>query len=227
MPEDRKDAGSVPLTDDEIEIISVEAVTEDGPVAVDDSAAAVGPDEAVAGLAPASDLASEVQRLEGEVEQYRDLYLRKLADFDNFRKRLEREREELRRLAAENVMRELVPVLDNLERALLHSAEADPAGFRLGVEMISRQLWETLRRLGMERLDPQGERFQPQYHEAVQRVEDSHLEAGTVVSVHAKGYLYGGRLLRPAMVAVAVDRPAGDAGPEPAAVDGGEAERTP
>jgi molecular chaperone GrpE len=195
MPDDKPGAGNGGSELDDVEILYV------GP----DSGEEEMPEK---GLEPARepDLRGEIERLKAEVEQYRDLYLRKLADFDNFRKRMERDREEMRRIAGEALLSELVPVLDNFERALAHPAEVDPAGFRQGVAMISRQLWESLQRQGMACLNPLGERFDPQFHEAVQRVEDSEHEPETVVAVHAKGYTFGGRLVRPALVAVAVPR---------------------
>ena len=149
-------------------------------------------------------LLHEMDRLKGEVDHLRELYLRKLAEFDNFRKRIDREREELRKTAAEDLLRELVPVLDNFERALQHSVDADPVSFRNGVQLISRQLWELLSRQGMEVIDPAGEPFDPEVHEAVQRVEGGNHPPGTVVLVLAKGYTLGGRLIRPALVSVAV-----------------------
>jgi len=196
MPDDKPEGGDGGAVMDDVEILYV------GP----DTGEEEQPDER--GLEPVAepDLHAELGRLRAEVEQYRDLYLRKLADFDNFRKRMERDREDMRRTAGEALLAELVPVLDNFERALAHSAEVDPNGFRQGVAMISRQLWDALQRQGMTCLDPLGERFDPQFHEAVQRVEDSEHEPETVVAVHAKGYTYAGRLVRPALVAVAVPR---------------------
>lgn len=156
-------------------------------------------------------LLQEMDRLKGEVDNLRELYLRKLAEFDNFRKRVEREREEMRRTAAEDLVRELIPVLDNFERALQHVEGDEQLSVRQGVELISKQLWDILARQGMEVVDPAGQHFDPEVHEAVQRVEGGTHRPGTVVSVLAKGYLFGGRLVRPALVSVAVSRP-----PQPA-----------
>lgn len=151
---------------------------------------------------PASE---DVERLRAEVDRMREMYLRKLAEFDNFRKRTEREREELKQTAAEALIRELLPVVDNFERALQHAGDENPESFREGVEMIARQLLDMLEREGLEAIDPEGEQFEPELHEAVHRVEGSGYEAGTVVSVLVKGYTLAGRLIRPAMVGVAVD----------------------
>ena len=149
----------------------------------------------------------EIERLESELDELRDIHLRKLAEFDNFRKRTERERVEVKRHANEEMLRDLLPVLDNFERALEHSADSDFGAFREGVEMIAKQLWDTLERQGIEVVDPLGQQFSPEYHEAVHRVEDDSLEPGTVASVLAKGYLCNGRLIRPAMVGVVADVP--------------------
>jgi molecular chaperone GrpE len=163
------------------------------------------------------DDSSEAARLRAELEQLRDVYLRKLAEFDNYRKRTEREKDELQRTAGESLVRELLPVLDNFERALLQPPGADVNGFRTGVEMIAKQLWDMLQRQGVEKIDPIGEPFQPEFHEAVQRVEDSSHPPGTVVWVAAKGYLYWNRLIRPAIVGVAVEpsMPAATEEPQP------------
>jgi molecular chaperone GrpE len=164
----------------------------------------------------------EMDRLKGEVDNLRELYLRKLAEFDNFRKRIEREREEMRRTAAEDLVRELIPVLDNFERALQHVDGDDSLSVRQGVELISKQLWDILARQGMEMVDPAGQHFDPELHEAVQRIEGGGHRPGTVVSVLAKGYLFGGRLVRPALVSVAVSRPAQAARAAGAADEEGE-----
>ncbi|HHQ47382.1 MAG TPA: nucleotide exchange factor GrpE [Acidobacteria bacterium] len=153
----------------------------------------------------------EMDRLKGEVDDLRELYLRKLAEFDNFRKRVEREKQEFRKLANEDLVRDLIPVLDNFSRAVSHEGETDLESFKEGVELIARQLQDVLARQGLEEIDPLGEPFNPEFHDAVQRVEDSQHEPGTVVAVLAKGYTLGGRLLRPAMVAVAME-PAGGSG---------------
>ena len=186
--------------DDAIEIEFVETESDDAVEPdVNREAAAEGPARADEGLP------RENERLRAELDQLRDRYLRKLAEFDNFRKRTEREREELQRTAGEQIVRELVPVLDNFERALQHANESDAESFRQGVDMIARQLWEVLERQGLEVVDPTGKPFEPEFHEAVQRIEDGSHPPGTVVWVLAKGYLFGGRLLRPAMVGVAVE----------------------
>jgi molecular chaperone GrpE len=151
----------------------------------------------------------EVERLKTELDHVRDVYLRKLAEFDNYRKRTERERYDLMQTAGEDLVKELLPVLDNFERALEHGEEDDSGAFRQGVEMIARQLRETLERKGVIEVNPVGQPFDPELHEAVQRVETTDHVPGIVVWVMLKGYTYAERLLRPAMVGVAVE-PHGD-----------------
>lgn len=165
-----------------------------------------GMGEAVALVAPAED---EIEQLRRDHEQLRELYARKLADFDNYRKRSEREMQEFRKLANAQLVRDLLPVLDNLERALAVAPSA-AGGLRQGVELVWRQLHDTLTKHGLEVLDPLGEPFDPALHEAVQRRESCEVVENTVVEVLQKGFLMHGRLLRAAMVAVAVpgERPA-------------------
>lgn len=202
MPEDKDNVP--PLVDDlddkiEIEFVDVdEPEPERYPAPVEAAARAVDSDE--------------LQRLKAEIDHLREMYLRKLAEFDNYRKRIDRERQELRRTAAEGLVGELLPVLDNFERAIQHAEESEPAAFREGVAMIARQLADILQRSGLETIDPTGKRFDPELHEAVQRIEGSEYAPGSIVGVFSRGYLFGGRLIRPAMVAVAVEpvSPLGD-----------------
>ena len=152
----------------------------------------------------------EAVLLKAELDHVRDVYLRKLAEFDNFRKRVERERDEYRRSGVEEMIRELLPVIDNFERALQH-AEDDSGAFLQGIQMIAKQLTDTLERRGVTEVNPIGEPFNPELHEAVQRVEGTDYPPGTVAWVMLKGYVIGDRLIRPAMVGVSVE-PAGGEG---------------
>lgn len=213
------DLGPEELDDIEIEFVDEDNGAEELKQRVDETNPEKGLEPV--GLGPSVEI--EIDRLEGEIDELRDIHLRKLAEFDNFRKRTERERAEIKRHASEELVRELLPVLDNFERALEHGAEADSPAFREGVEMIAKQLWDTLERQGVEIVDPLGEKFSPEFHEAVHRVEDGSLEPGVVASVLAKGYLCNGRLVRPAMVGVVAEAPT-PSGPEPVqdpADDGG------
>ena len=188
------DSGSL---DDEIEIEFVDEEKDLTPVIQE-------PDSLeVADSVTEDSVRVEVDDLKAELDHVRDIYLRKLAEFDNFRKRVEREREDGQRAATEELVRILLPVLDNFERALEH-AEDDSGGFHQGVEMIAKQFWDVLERTGVAVVDPLGQPFDPELHEAVQRVEDSEHGPGTVASVMLKGYTLGDRLIRPAMVGVVV-----------------------
>ncbi len=200
MRED-KEAIDRPVEADEP--IEIEFVDVDEDVEPDDVSGGTAATTGESGEQPVS-ADNDADLLRAEVERMREMYLRKLAEFDNFRKRTERERDELKQIAAEDLIREMLPVIDNFERALQHAGNGDPDSFRQGVEMISRQLVDLLQKAGLEALDPQGGRFDPELHEAVDRVENSEHEPGTVVTVLVKGYTLGGRLVRPAMVSVAV-----------------------
>src|SRR5512136_2060790 len=145
----------------------------------------------------------ELQTLQQEISHFRELYLRKLADFDNYRKRQEREMVEFRRYSNAELMRDCLPVLDNLERALTAPA-GDGKGLREGVELVLRQFREILGRHGLSEVDPIDQPFDPAFHEAIQRYEVSGVEEPTVVQVLQKGYRLGERLIRPALVIVAV-----------------------
>ena len=148
-----------------------------------------------------------------EAEASQDRYLRAMAEFDNARKRAVREREELIKGANENLIRELLPVLDNLDRALT-AAKGDPsaAAVSAGVELIQRELLRTLEKFGVTTFSSVGAPFDPERHEAIARVPATGRPDMTVVDEIARGYLLGGRVLRPAMVTVAMaaEPPAGN-----------------
>jgi molecular chaperone GrpE len=148
-----------------------------------------------------------------EAEANQDRYLRAMAEFDNARKRAVREREELIKGANENLIRELLPVLDNLDRALA-AAKGDPsaAAVSAGVELIQRELLRTLEKFGVTTFASVGAPFDPERHEAIARVTATGRPDMTVVDEIARGYLLSGRVLRAAMVTVAMaaEAPSGD-----------------
>ena len=154
----------------------------------------------------------EVTRLQQEVDRLRELYLRKMADFDNYRKRQERDMVEFRRFAHADLLRDCLPVIDNLERALVAPA-GNGGSLQTGVELVLRQFKEILARYGLSEVNPLGEPFDPSFHEAFQRQEMEGVAENTVVQVLQKGYLLGDRLLRPALVVVSTTpaTPAGNA----------------
>ena len=150
------------------------------------------------------DSSDDVIRLEEELADLRDRSIRTLADFDNYRKRAERERAELRRFAAIEPMRDLLEVVDNLERAA--AAGGSAKDLKQGVEMILRQLQETLRRHGVSSFESLGQPFDPGLHEAVSRQESPGASEPSVAEELQTGYRLHDRLLRPARVVVAVPR---------------------
>src|SRR5262249_24913520 len=140
-----------------------------------------------------------------EATEAQDRYLRTLAEFENFRRRTTREREDWRRQAQESLLKEILPAIDNFDRALAvpPARGADPA-FRTGVELIHREFLTALERLGVRPFVSVGQPFDPTRHEAVSRVERADVEDHTVVAESLRGYQFQDRVLRPAQVVVAV-----------------------
>lgn len=145
----------------------------------------------------------ETSRLQEELSHFRELYLRKLADFENFRRRKEREMEAFRQAAHADLLRDVLPVIDNLERAVA-TPEGDGSGIRAGVELVLRQLKSTLARYGLVELNPIDQPFDPRFHEALARKEREDLTSEQILEVMQKGYLLHEKLLRPALVVVGV-----------------------
>ena len=144
----------------------------------------------------------ELELLRREIDELRERSVRTLADFDNFRKRTDRERQELHRYALIEPMREMVAVVDNLERAL--GAEGSADDLKAGVELIHRQMLDLLRRQGVREVPGEGAPFDPAIHEAVARRVEAGLTDPKVVRQLQRGYQLHDRLLRPAVVEVAV-----------------------
>ena len=163
------------------------------PVA-DGGEAPAAPDDAVEDLDP-------LARAERERDEHLDTLRRVAADFDNYKKRVAREHEELRERAAERLLRDLLPVFDDLERALAAFETADKEAIADGVALVHRALWTLLEREGVAELDPAGEAFDPHRHEALLS-QPSDQPEGTVIEVIQKGFLLGERVLRPARVVV-------------------------
>lgn len=164
------------------------------------------PGEAASPARPGGE-ASAAASLREENQTLKDQYLRSRADFENYRRRTEKEKADYYRYALADTLRELLPVLDNFERALDHEMNEE---FKTGVELIYKQLNDTLARAGLTPVEPAGEPFDPMFHEAIARHETSDVEPHRVVDVLQKGYLLHDRLLRPALVRVSVapDEPA-------------------
>ena len=149
-----------------------------------------------------------VEELKAERDKYQDLWTRARADFENLRKRTERERAEESVRAGAALALDLLPVLDNLDRALASAPAGDP--FTEGVALIQRQLKEALTRAGLEPIEALGETFNPVFHEAVVTERTSRFEANRILDEIQKGYKFRGRVLRPSLVKVSV-RPDGQA----------------
>jgi molecular chaperone GrpE len=143
----------------------------------------------------------EHEALRRERDELKDRYLRKAADFDNYRKRVERERQQMSHEAMAGLLRDLIPTLDNLERAL--ASEASATALREGVELTRRELVALLEANGVTVEDPVGQEFDPSRHQAYAYEPSPGFADGTVTEVLRKGYHLGDRLLRPAMVKVA------------------------
>lgn len=144
---------------------------------------------------------SESEKISKELAAVKDQLLRTMAEYDNFRKRSAKEKDALRADIIANVTAKFLPVMDNLERAL--SVDCTDEKYKSGVEMINNSFINTLKDLGVEEISSTGAEFDPNYHQAVQRVDDSDAESGTVVQTFAKGYKIGDKVIRFAMVAVA------------------------
>lgn len=143
-------------------------------------------------------------QLEEQVAVARDAALRAQADAQNVKRRAEQDVEKARKFALEQFSRELLPVVDNLERAL-ESAAGDNEAIKPiaeGVELTLKSFLDALRKFNIEAVDPQGEPFDPNLHQAMSMVENSEVEPNSVIAVMQKGYTLNGRLLRPAMVMV-------------------------
>lgn len=147
---------------------------------------------------------AEVKKLAADLEELRQTMLRHQADFANYRKRAEKEYAEAGRRATARVIEGLIPVLDGFEHALAAHREDEYESYRRGFELIYKQLLDNLSRLGVERIEPVGEPFDPHLHQAMERVETTGHPDGTILAVFQPGYLFDGRVLRAATVRVAV-----------------------
>jgi molecular chaperone GrpE len=154
----------------------------------------------------------QVEALRKENDELRDQLLRKRAEFENYRKRVDRERQQAGAEAVADLLTALIPTLDNLDRAL--SSAGGEKTLRQGVELTRRELLALLEKQGVKVEDPLGQRFDPERHQALSHEVVPGKPEGTVVEVFRKGYSYRDRLLRPALVKVAKGSDAGEAGPD-------------
>ena len=145
---------------------------------------------------------SETDKLQKDLAAAKEAHIRTLAEYDNYRKRSTKEKQAAYGDAKADCIKELLPMMDNFERAL--AAEAtDVEGFKKGVEMIFKSFGDVLSKLGVEAFGEKGEKFDPNIHNGVMHVEDEELPENSVAEVFSKGYKLGDRILRPAMVKVA------------------------
>jgi molecular chaperone GrpE len=147
----------------------------------------------------------QLQSAQAEAAENKDLYLRALADLENYRKRAQREKEDAFRFANDNILRNIIPVLDNLERAIEHAGtiNEDQGGLFEGVEMTLGQFRKVLESSGVKPVEAMGVSFDPNFHQAMGQIPTADQPPNTVVQELQKGYLLNERLLRPAMVMVA------------------------
>ena len=161
--------------------------------------AASDPEEG-SSAAPSSE---QIQKLLAEKQELMDTLVRRQADFENFRKRVERDRDQDRHRAVESLIEHILPALDAFERALAAKDDSAGAEYRKGFELIRRQLSDALVKQGLKRIESVGKEFNPHFHHAIERVETSEYPEGVVVGELQAGYMLHDRVLRPAMVRVA------------------------
>ena len=144
---------------------------------------------------------AEVEKLKAELNEVNDLLLRTAAEFDNYKKRTEREKLSVAEYAKANVMKTLLPILDNADRAA--AFEAGTEQYNKDIEMIVKELGTLAEKLGLREIGTVGEAFNPEIHEAIMHIEDENFGENTVAKVLQKGYKFGDTVVRPAMVQVA------------------------
>ena len=183
------------------EIDEAEAAQEDAAEGSEEEA----PEEAAAADAAMQEeieaLKGQVDGLNKDLQEKKDRLLRLQADFDNFRRRSAKEREEISAVVTQNFCKDMLPLLDNFERAMAAETK-DVEAFQKGVEMIFTQFQEILKKNGLEHIEAVGQKVDPNFHQAVMRVEDPEKEDDTVAQELQKGYMVKGRVIRPSMVQV-------------------------
>ena len=156
------------------------------------------------------DLMAKLQEAEKRAAENYDKYVRAVAELDNYRKRAVREKSDAIQYGCENLLRDVLPLVDGLERALEHACKSDDfEAFRKGLKLLQEQFLGCLQKHGVEKVEAQGKEFDPNVHEAMMQVESADHENSKVVSEFEKGYLLRGRLLRPAKVSVCKRPPTG------------------
>ena len=145
--------------------------------------------------------AAQIEKLTAELKEKEDRVLRLQADFENFRRRTSKEKEELSAVVTQGILKDMLPLLDNFERAMAAEAK-DSEAFQKGVEMIFTQFTEILKKNGLEHIEVEGQKFDPNFHQAVMRVQNADMEDDDIAQELQKGYMVKGRVIRPSMVQV-------------------------
>lgn len=149
----------------------------------------------------APDEAQQIEKLTADLKEKEERVLRLQADFENFRRRTAKEKEELSAVVTQGILKDMLPLLDNFERAMAAEAK-DGEAFQKGVEMIFTQFGEVLKKNGLEKIETEGQKFDPNFHQAVMRVQNEELEDDDIAQELQKGYMVKGRVIRPSMVQV-------------------------
>ncbi|MDI6801008.1 MAG: nucleotide exchange factor GrpE [Thermodesulfovibrionales bacterium] len=154
--------------------------------------------------APEDKAAEVTEDIKAELEGLKDKYLRLCAEFENYKKKVQKDRDELIRYSTESLIYELLSVIDSMEMALKHSEDSAGLSSSLvkGVENTVRELNRILEKSGLTAIEAMGKPFDPAYHHAMTQVEADEVESNTVVEEYRKGYIYGDKVLRPSLVAV-------------------------
>ena len=147
------------------------------------------------------DLQKQVETLAAALQEKDNRLKRLQADFENFRRRTSKEREEIGNVVTQELLKNLLPIVDNFDRAMA-TEQQDGEAFKKGVEMIYTQLGETLKNAGLEPIETEGQKFDPNFHQAVMRVENPDLDDDTIAQELQKGYIVKGKVIRPSMVQV-------------------------
>ena len=212
-PETKGADETTPVEETPVEAEVIESVEEDG-TPVDEKAVADAVDEVFS--------MADIEKARADAAAANDKFLRLQAEWDNFRKRTAREREEEKERATESLVTKLLPVVDDIERSLDHAAQSNPEGayseFVDGVRAVYDKLVDVLKRTGVEAIDPAGKPFDMNEQQAIAQVPDPTVPDNTVKDVYQKGYRMGGKVIRTAMVTVAKGGPA-----RPAPAEGSEA----
>lgn len=149
-----------------------------------------------------AELSSKIEEIQKELDASKEAHIRTLAEYDNFRKRTQKEKEAIFSESKATILTQLLPVIDNFDRAAMNK-DADYESYKKGVEMMFTGFMDTIKKLGVEPFGEVGEQFDPNFHNAVMHCEDDSLEENVITDVFSKGYKLGDKVLRPAMVKVA------------------------